>query len=187
MDVRDAIRARRSVKKLQAPAPSASQVAELLELAATAPDHGGLSPWRFTVLEGPSLEAFPLDAGTSPMVVVVGVEPQGDKIRAEEQTAAVAAATQLLLLAADSMGYGAMWRTGSAAYDPAVARAAGLSPSGRIVAFVHLGTPADATSGNPTTPSATTPTAAPAPAAASAAAITPTAADGSLGIGSLRA
>jgi len=190
VDVRDAIRARRSVKKLQAPAPSASQVAELLELAATAPDHGGLSPWRFTVLEGPALEAFPLDAGSSPMVVVVGVEPQGDKIRAEEQTAAVAAATQLLLLAADSMGYGAMWRTGSAAYDPAVARAAGLSPTGRIVAFVHLGTPADGTQGTSGTPAASAadePTSAAfAPRAAASGQAAPAFSDGSLGIGSLR-
>ena len=83
MDVRDAIRARRSVKQLRAPAPSDAEVGELLELAATAPDHGGLSPWRFTVLQGAELEAFPLDAGSSPMVVVVGVEPQGEKIRVE--------------------------------------------------------------------------------------------------------
>ncbi|MHB1140101.1 MAG: nitroreductase family protein [Microthrixaceae bacterium] len=149
MDVRDAIRARRSVKQLRAPAPSDAEVAELLELAATAPDHGGLSPWRFRVLHGAELTAFPLDAGSSPMVVVVGAEPQGEKIRVEEQLAAVAAAAQLLLLAADAMGYGAMWRTGSAAYDPEVARAAGLGPAGRIVAFIHLGTPADDSSGDP--------------------------------------
>lgn len=141
MDTLQAIRARRSVKKLRAPGPSAAELAELLELAATAPDHGGLSPWRFTVLSGPTLEAFPLDAGSTPTVVVVGLEPQGDKIPVDEQAAAVAAASQLLLLAADAMGYGAMWRTGSAAHDPAVATAAGLSSAGRIVAFIHLGTP----------------------------------------------
>ena len=155
MDVLEAIRSRRSVKKLTSPAPTDAQVAELLELASTAPDHGGLSPWRFTVLSGAALEAFPLDAGSSPMVVVVGAEPQGDKIRVEEQVAAVAASAQLLLLAADSMGYGAMWRTGSAAYDPEVARAAGLSSAGRVVAFIHLGTPADASASRAAPPART--------------------------------
>lgn len=183
VDVRDAIRARRSVKKLKGPAPSDAEVAELLELAATAPDHGGLSPWRFTVLQGAELQAFPLDAGSSPMVVVVGAEPQGDKIRVEEQVAAVAAASQLLLLAADSMGYGAMWRTGSAAYDPAVAAAAGLSPKGRIVAFIHLGTPDD---GRERPAGAAAPTAAPAPATSRTRPSASTAGSGDLGIGSLR-
>jgi nitroreductase len=203
VDTLEAIRARRSVKKLRAPGPSAAEVAELLELAATAPDHGGLSPWRFTVLSGPALESFPLDAGSSPTVVVVGVEPQGDKIPVEEQAAATAAASQLLLLAADAMGYGAMWRTGSAAYDRAVASAAGLSEKGRIVAFIHLGTPDDGTdaarpvdtpravatrtSSAPaavTTATTATTTAAP-PTASRSTAPAPTTA-GDLGIGSLR-
>lgn len=200
MDTLEAIRGRRSVKKLRAPGPSEAELAELLELAATAPDHGGLSPWRFTPLSGAALEAFPLDAGSSPTVVVVGVEPQGDKIPAEEQAAATAAASQLLLLAADAMGYGAMWRTGSAAYDRKVAAAAGLSDRGRIVAFIHLGTPDDGTAaGSPAPKSGATPSAprvrAAAPTATSATATTSataparTASDagsGDLGIGSLR-
>jgi len=201
VDTLEAIRARRSVKKLRAPGPSEAEIAQLLELAATAPDHGGLSPWRFTVLSGASLESFPLDAGSSPTVVVVGVEPQGDKIPAEEQAAATAAASQLLLLAADAMGYGAMWRTGSAAYDRSVASAAGLSAKGRIVAFIHLGTPDDGNAAKPTPGGKPTPAAKPTPAkptaAEAATATAPTAkvsgpkaraaeASGDLGIGSLR-
>ena len=56
--------------------------------------------------------------------------------------------------AAHAQGLGAMWRTGSAARDAAVRDAAGLSPAGRIVAFIHLGTPADGSGGTPATPTA---------------------------------
>lgn len=143
MDVIDAIRNRRSVKRLVAPGPTGAQLAELIELAGTAPDHGGLRPWRHVVLQGAELSDFPLDAGDTPTVVVVGLEPSGDKISVDDQAAAVAASAQLILLAADAMGVGAMWRTGSAARDPKARAAAGLSAAGRIVAFIHLGTPAD--------------------------------------------
>ncbi|MDQ2679249.1 MAG: nitroreductase family protein [Actinomycetota bacterium] len=156
MDVIEAIRNRHSVKRVTAPGPTAAQIDTLLELGATAPDHGGLQPWRHVVLAGAELSAFPLDVGDTPTLIVVGLEPVGEKITLDDQAAAVAASAQLILLAADAMGLGAMWRTGSAARDPAVRTAAGLSPDGRIVAFIHLGTPADGSrpSGS-STPSAT--------------------------------
>lgn len=189
MDVIEAIRNRHSVKKLTAPGPSAAQLDTLLELAGTAPDHGGLRPWRHVVLSGAELAAFPLDAGDTPTVIVVGLEPSGEKISHDDQAAAVAASAQLILLAADAMGLGAMWRTGSAARDASVAAAAGLSPAGRIVAFIHLGTPADGTrrstaasgeAGGPVASAASQPNT-PQPDAPSS-----TRADGDLGIGSLR-
>lgn len=195
MDVIEAIRNRKSVKRLVAPGPTSDQVELLLELAATAPDHGGLQPWRHLVLAGAELAEFPLDAGDSPTVVVVGVEPTGDKIAADDQVAAAAASAQLLLLAAEGLGLGAMWRTGSAAKDPAVARAAGLSPAGHIVAFVHIGTPADPELRAERSASAVSPTASQpvAPFAAAGATSSPapvstatSGGDGDLGIGSLR-
>ena len=158
MDVIEAIRNRHSVKRVTAPGPTAAELATLLELGATAPDHGGLKPWRHVVLAGAELSAFPLDAGDTPTVIVVGLEPSGEKISFDDQAAAVAASAQLILLAADAMGLGAMWRTGSAARDPSVRAAAGLSPAGRIVAFIHLGTPAEGSrqsNGAPSTPPTT--------------------------------
>ena len=154
MDVIEAIRNRHSVKRLTVPGPTAAQIDTLLELGATAPDHGDLRRWRHVVLSGADLAAFPLDAGNTPTVIVVGLEPSGEKITLDDQAAAVAASAQLILLAADAMGLGAMWRTGSAARDAAVRDAAGLSPAGRIVAFIHLGTPADGSGGTPATPTA---------------------------------
>src|SRR6185436_11350800 len=53
-----ALRRSASAATLQAPGPSADELSTLLRLAARAPDHGKLSPWRFVVLEGAEKQAF---------------------------------------------------------------------------------------------------------------------------------
>src|SRR5689334_6447983 len=50
--VLSALAARRSAKKLAAPAPSREQLEQILRAGANAPDHGRLRPWRFIVLSG---------------------------------------------------------------------------------------------------------------------------------------
>jgi nitroreductase len=47
-----------------------------------------------------------------------------------------------MLLVAEELGLAAMWRTGSAAYNPRVKQWLGLAPEDHIVAFVYLGFPA---------------------------------------------
>jgi len=55
---------------------------------------------------------------------------------------ATAAAVQNMLLAAEEMGLGAIWRTGDAAYDPLVKHWFGLTAEDHIAAFVYVGFPA---------------------------------------------
>jgi nitroreductase len=62
------------------------------------------------------------------------------KIPAAEQVGAATAAAQNVLLAAHALGYGAMWKTGAAAYDANVKKLLGLAPEDHIVAFIYLGT-----------------------------------------------
>ena len=62
------------------------------------------------------------------------------KVPEIEQISAAAAAAQNLFLAAHALGYGVMWKTGPAAYDPGVKDAVGLQPQDHIVAIMHLGT-----------------------------------------------
>ena len=78
----------------------------------------------------------------SPTIVVVGcaVNREQSKIPEIEQVVAVGAAAQNLFLAAHDLGYGVMWKTGAAAYDPDVNTALGLLADDQIVAFLHLGT-----------------------------------------------
>ena len=58
-----------------------------------------------------------------------------------EDIEAAAAAVQNMLLAAEELGLGTIWRTGDAAYDPLVKRWFGLTPDDHIVAFVYVGFP----------------------------------------------
>lgn len=75
------------------------------------------------------------------MIVAVAARLNAQhKVPAVEQLLAVAACVQNMILAAHAMGYGTMWKTGAAAYDPGVKAALGLDAGDHIVAFVYLGT-----------------------------------------------
>ena len=50
--VLDAVLTRRSTPRLTEPAPGRAELIELVQAAATAPDHGRIRPWRLIVLEG---------------------------------------------------------------------------------------------------------------------------------------
>ena len=53
---------------------------------------------------------------------------------------AAGAAAENLFLAAHDLGYGVMWKTGAAAYDPDVKAVLGLKATDHIVGIMHLGT-----------------------------------------------
>jgi nitroreductase len=164
MELFAALQTRSSAARLVPPGPSPEHLDVLLQAAAHAPDHGRLKPWRFIVLEAAVREAFVAAAAEakrarlpsmtaeqvaaerekmnrSPTIVVIGcaVNREQTKIPEIEQIVAVGAAAQNLFLAAHDLGYGVMWKTGAAAYDPAVKAVVGLRPDDHIVAIMHLG------------------------------------------------
>jgi nitroreductase len=163
MELISAVETRTSAARLAEPGPSPEELERLLQAAGRAPDHGRLKPWRFIVLTDTLREAFtaaaaeakharlPMTAeqfaaerekmNRSPTIVVIGcaVNRIQTKIPEIEQVIAVGAAAQNLFLAAHDMGYGVMWKTGAAAYDPAVKATVGLRPDDHIVAIMHLG------------------------------------------------
>jgi nitroreductase len=171
MDTIDAMRTRRSYGRLTEPAPSDGDLRTMLEVAAAAPDHGDLRPFRFTILRGTGKDAFgevleaayhrrctdggvdPVPAkaqkertklGRAPLVIVVSAARQPtDKIPWSDQRDAAVAATEHLLLAAHALGYGAMWRTGAPCEDATVKQALGLGDDDAVVGFVYVGTPRD--------------------------------------------
>ena len=74
------------------------------------------------------------------MLIVVAVKrSENPRVVPIEDVEATAAAVENMLLAAQDMGLAAMWRTGEAAYDPAVKAFFGLSPEDHLVAFVYVG------------------------------------------------
>ena len=85
--------------------------------------------------------------GRAPLVLVAatiqpaeGSREADSRIPWEERVMSTAAAVQNVLLAATSLGYGSMWRTGDTAKDPVVKEALGLATGDEIVGFVYLGT-----------------------------------------------
>ena len=147
-----------------APGPDAAELQAMLTLAARAPDHGKLAPWRFVVLSGSNKDAFVeglqaiaaarQDAGKSqaklgkirvpPVTVAVISRPQPGEIPTWEQQLSAGAVCALLIIAAQAMGYGANWITDWYAYDEAALRLLGLTPGEQVAGFVHLGSPGEA-------------------------------------------
>lgn len=164
MQAIDALLKRRSAKTLTDPAPDQGALELLLESAARAPDHGRLRPWRFIVIRGsarerlgelladqllrvqPAASAESLQrerqkALRAPLILVVAaVCSAAAKIPAIEQILSAGAAAQNVMLAAGALGFGAMWKTGGAAYDETVKSALGLAAEDTIVGFLYVGT-----------------------------------------------
>ncbi len=163
MELLEAIQSRVSALKLSEPGPTREHLEQILRAGLRAPDHGRLKPWRFVVLEGaekakladamaemlrrkaPQCTQAQLDAERNkpmraPTIVVVAARISKGKIPEIEQIASVAAGVQNMFLVAHALGYGAMWKTGAAAYDAEVKTALGLAPEDHIVAMLYLGT-----------------------------------------------
>jgi nitroreductase len=153
-----------SALSLQAPGPSDDELTDLLTLAARAPDHGKLAPWRFIILRGEDkaafaarLEALAADHPDAPKrvaklgklkapplgVAVVSRMVEGD-IPAWEQLLSAGAVCTTLLYAATAMGFGANWITDWYAYDRQARAALGLAEDEQVAGFVFIGTAAEA-------------------------------------------
>jgi nitroreductase len=170
MDALDLMLSRESASKLVSPGPSPADLERIFSSAVRAPDHGRLRPWQFIVIEAEQRERFGQvmadclrrrDSSVSetelqrerdkafraPMIVVVAAKiKKGHKIPEVEQIASASAAAQTIMLAAPALGYGAVWKTGAAAYDPAVKVALGLTSDDDIVGFLYIGTKAGGSS-----------------------------------------
>jgi len=145
-----------SAATLRAPGPDKDQLADLLRIAARAPDHGKLFPWRFIVLEGGgkaayarALEVIAADKGhnpaallklsTPPLAIAVVSHVSEGKIPEWEQVLSAASVCTLLLVAAEAMGFGANWITDWYAYDQHARQALGLHQQEQIAGFVYIG------------------------------------------------
>ncbi|MDE2349790.1 MAG: nitroreductase [Gammaproteobacteria bacterium] len=165
MELFDAIMSRTSAARLTAPGPGPDQLAAIVAAADRAPDHGRLRPWRVAVLDEAARERVATAAvearrarlpapnddqlrverekfTRSPVLIIVGCVVVRDhpKVPEIEQILAAGAAVQNMCLAAHALNFGAMWKTGPAAYDPGVKAAVGLGRDDHIVAILHLGT-----------------------------------------------
>jgi nitroreductase len=163
MNVLEAIESRASAAKLSAPGPTRAHLEQIIRAGARAPDHGRLRPWRFAVMEGdarlrlgnalaemfkakqPQATEAQLDGERAkvlraPTIIAVAAHITPGKIPELEQLCAVAAGVENMFLAANALGYGAMWKTGAGAFDVNVKRALGFAAEDQVIAFLYLGT-----------------------------------------------
>ena len=155
-----------SPRKLAEPAPSAEQLLSLLTLAASAPDHGQLTPWRFVVVpcgkRALLAEAFALalvdrDPGATlqqmeaarekayraPLLVLAIAVLSGgsEAISATERLVSLGAAIQNVLLGAQAMGFGAGLSSGRSITSARVRALFQVQDCELPVCFISMGTP----------------------------------------------
>jgi nitroreductase len=154
-----------SPKRLVEPGPTPGQFDALMSLAAAAPDHGLLTPWRFIVVpmaerhrlaEVFALALIDRDPGATLeqiesarekayrapllMVAVACLEPREPDIPRLERMISMGAAVQNLLLGAHAMGFGAGLTSGQAMRSKRMHALCGLAHEEFAVCCVNVGT-----------------------------------------------
>src|SRR4051812_44004724 len=147
MDAEQAIRSRRTHKAYGPDPVDRATLDELLELARWAPNHDLTNPWRFRVIGPRSLERLKQAAGAegaakldrAPTLVAASVVEAGDAVQREEDLAAAAVATYIVLLAAHARGLAGYWRTPAVLRTDAGRAALGIGHDERVIGLIHLG------------------------------------------------
>ncbi len=166
MDALTALHSRNSVNLLTEPGASDEQLQNIFKAGLRACDHKDLRPWQFLLIEGDARSKFgelmvkvkteqdgekpsdnmtyrlsskPLRAPT--IIVVVAKIKEHDKVPEIEQVLSAGAAAQMMMTAAHAQGLGAIWRSGSLMFHPAMRSGLGLEESDKIVGFLYIGTP----------------------------------------------
>lgn len=161
------IQSRRNVtpRRLIDPGPDAEQLQALLALAADAPDHGQLTPWRFVIVPqvqrhrlaevfaqalrdrdpdatGQQIMSAREKAHRAPllMVAVARLGPREPDTPALERMVSLGAAIQNLLLGAHAMGFGAGLTSGKAMASPRLRALLALPDDDVPVCCVNIGT-----------------------------------------------
>lgn len=154
-----------SPKRLDEPGPTKEQLNSLLSLAAAAPDHGLLTPWRFIIVgsrqrhrlaevfalalidrdPGATLEQIESareKAHRAPllMLAIACLQPRQPDTPPMERMVSMGAAVQNILLGAHAMGFGASLTSGQAMASPRLHSLCGLSDGELPICCINIGT-----------------------------------------------
>ncbi len=145
--------------------PDRKALERILGAATTVPDHGGLRPWRFTVVTGGGRDRFgdALVAGLHDMrgpdvpeaavakmrgkafaapcaVVLVASPDPGSNVPVWEQVASASCTGYAMVLAATGLGYGAVWKSAAVLETEPVRRLFTLTEHEQLLGWVNVGT-----------------------------------------------
>ena len=159
--------ARRTIlpKRLGGPGPDAAQLRQILEAAASAPDHGQLLPWRFVRLPdsarpllaeafGQALQERDAAASTEQLaqarekafrapellLVVVDIQRGDPEVDGYERLVSAGCAVQNMLLMATALGYGSALTSGKALKAQGLRALFALDAGEHALCFVSIGT-----------------------------------------------
>jgi nitroreductase len=149
-------------------APGERELAEILKVATTVPDHGGLKPWRFAVVKGAGRDVFGdalvaglrhergsdlLDSVVNKMrekafaapccVMVISSPVPGSNVPEWEQLVSASCTGYAMVLAATFLGFGAIWKSASVLHAPPVRSLFGATDREQLLGWVNIGTPED--------------------------------------------
>lgn len=154
------------IKHLTEPGPSHDEIEKMLHAASRVPDHGKLFPWYFIVIddsnktllgellkkawikEDPNASAAKLKLESerfhrAPLVIAVISKIRHGKAPAWEQILSAGAVSQNLIIAANSLGYGANWVTEWYTYSETFNDGFGIDKNENIAGFIYIGSKAE--------------------------------------------
>ena len=154
---------RQSNANLTFPPPNEVDLDIILRAGMRVPDHAGLMPWQFLIAVDDGLQrlsnifvdtldnnerADPIKLAKTtkmpfraPMIIIVTTDYQThEKVPHKEQLITAGCCVHAMQMAAFSLGYGAMWRTGNLATNEQVKQAMAIDTSEDIVGFLYVGT-----------------------------------------------
>lgn len=163
MDALELLLNRRSIAKLTDPAPEGKALENIIRAGLRAPDHGGLTPWRFVISQGAGrqkladifvnaakhdnsepavIEKLAKAPFRAPMVItIIACVTEHAKVPAFEQHLSAGCAAHAMQMSAVAQGFQGFWRSGSWMFHPEVHKAFNLNANDEIVGFLYLGTP----------------------------------------------
>lgn len=166
MDALALLTTRRSVRELVEPAPDELDLETIFQAATQVPDHGGLTPWQFIVIQGEAAKnkfrqalvdtVNTMNLGEeamkkahkvsnfAPMIIAVIAKPNRVATAKPkpiwEQEASAAAAAYAIQLAANALGYDNVWISGLWCGSPIVREQMNCGEKDKILGFIMIGT-----------------------------------------------
>jgi len=154
MDVFEAIKGRRSIRKFDSKEVSDEELRRILDAAIRAPSAGNIQPWSFIVVKNPNKRRDLAGAAygqifiaEAPLVIVVCADERasgsgyGSRGRTLYCIQDTAAAIQNILLAAHALGLGSCWV--GAFNEDAARKVVKTPPEVRPIALIPIGHPAE--------------------------------------------
>ena len=147
MEVFEAIKGRRSIRKYTKDSVPEDLIVKILEAGRWAPSAGNSQPWSFIVLRDEDVRRKVAEATTygkfladAPLGIAVVIDPRASTHPVEDG----AIATQNMLLAAHALGLGACWiGFYNSIYKGRVKEILGIPEDKRLLSIVSIGFPAE--------------------------------------------